>query len=116
MDFSELNAPARYVLRSGTHDDTPVPHRRLTSWRTTIWKTLNFFYGERCGFAVPGSHGVDHLDWFATHGDQTHRDERRLARRRATVAGRREHRRGDLRDVRARRALARTDDPALVRG
>jgi hypothetical protein len=39
-------------------------------WTGTIWKTLNFLYGNRCGFAVPGVHGIDHLDWFATHGDQ----------------------------------------------
>jgi hypothetical protein len=39
-------------------------------WDALIWKALNFFYGQRCGFAVPGSHDVDHADWFATHGDQ----------------------------------------------
>lgn len=69
MDFSEIDDPGRYVIRAG---DT---HTRPFSigddvWRQTIWKVLNFFYGNRCGFAVPGSHGVDHLDWFATHGDQ----------------------------------------------
>ncbi|HVE35544.1 MAG TPA: glycoside hydrolase family 9 protein, partial [Gemmatimonadaceae bacterium] len=69
MNFSELNAPGTYVLRSGR--TTTKPFRIAADvWRQTIWKTLNFFYGERCGFAVPGSHDVDHLDWFATHGNQ----------------------------------------------
>jgi len=69
MDFSEVNTPGSYFIRSGNTSTKPF-HIADDVWRTTIWKTLNFFYGERCGFAVPGSHGVDHLDWFATHGDQ----------------------------------------------
>jgi hypothetical protein len=69
MDFSAVNAPGRYVIRAGNRSTRPF---RIGEdvWQGTIWKALNFFYGERCGFAVPGSHGVDHLDWFATHGDQ----------------------------------------------
>lgn len=69
MDFSGINEPGRYIIRAGD------VHTRAFSigddvWKPTIWKALNFFYGNRCGFDVPGSHGVDHLDWFATHGDQ----------------------------------------------
>ncbi|MEP6730301.1 MAG: glycoside hydrolase family 9 protein, partial [bacterium] len=69
MDFSEVNTPGRYLLRAGSVSTRPF---RIGAdvWEETIWKTLNFFYGERCGFAVPGSHGVDHLDWFATHGTE----------------------------------------------
>ena len=69
MDFSEVNAPGTYVLRAG---DLTTRSFRIGDdvWKESLWKALNFFYGERCGFAVPGSHGVDHLDWFATHGDQ----------------------------------------------
>ncbi|HEY9227126.1 MAG TPA: glycoside hydrolase family 9 protein, partial [Gemmatimonadaceae bacterium] len=69
MDFSEVNAPGRYVLRAGGTTTRPFAIGD-TVWNTTLWKALNFFYAERCGFEVPGSHGVDHLDWFATHGDQ----------------------------------------------
>ncbi len=69
MDFSEINAPGSYAIRSG--GTTTRPFRiGADAWDQSIWATLNFFYGERCGYAVPGSHGVDHLDWFATHGDQ----------------------------------------------
>jgi hypothetical protein len=69
MDFSEVNAPGRYVIRTG-----PTTTRSFAiggeAWKESIWKTLNFFYAERCGYAVPGSHDVDHLDWFATLGDK----------------------------------------------
>ncbi|MHB1192079.1 MAG: glycoside hydrolase family 9 protein [Longimicrobiales bacterium] len=69
MDFSEVTTPGTYVLRSG--DGTTRPFRVGTdAWEATVWQVLNFFYGNRCGFDVPGSHGVDHLDWFATLGDQ----------------------------------------------
>ncbi|HEX7242192.1 MAG TPA: glycoside hydrolase family 9 protein [Longimicrobiaceae bacterium] len=69
MDFSEVDAPGRYVLRAGGTVTRPF---RIGGdvWEGTVWKALNFFYGNRCGYAVPGSHGVDHLDWFAAHGDR----------------------------------------------
>ena len=69
LDFSEVNEPGQYVLRAG---DITTRSFRIDDavWKGTIWKALNFLYGNRCGFPVPGSHGVDHLDWFATHGDE----------------------------------------------
>ncbi|MBC7898273.1 MAG: glycoside hydrolase family 9 protein, partial [Cytophagaceae bacterium] len=69
MDFSEVTKSGTYVLRAGDHESRPFAIGD-DAWRGTLWKTLNFFYGNRCGFDVPGSHGVDHLDWFATLGDQ----------------------------------------------
>jgi hypothetical protein len=69
MDFSEVNAPGRYVIRAGSTITRPFTIGD-DAWKSSIWKALNFFFGERCGFAVPGSHDVDHLDWFATHDDQ----------------------------------------------
>lgn len=69
LDFSEVKVPGRYVLRSG--DVTTKPFRiGDDAWKSSIWKTLNFYYGNRCGFDVPGIHGIDHLDWFATFGNQ----------------------------------------------
>jgi hypothetical protein len=69
LDFSEVTRPGAYVLRLG--DETTRPFRIGSDvWEGSVWKTLNFFYGNRCGFDVPGVHGVDHLDWFAVHGDQ----------------------------------------------
>ena len=69
LDFSELNSPGTYVIRAG---DIVSRSFRIDRdvWETTVWKALNYMYGNRCGFAVPGSHDIDHLDWFATHGNQ----------------------------------------------
>ena len=114
MDFSEVDAPGSYVLRAG--DVVTRPFRiGDDAWKGTIWKTLNFFYGNRCGDHVPGVHGIDHLDWFATHGDQ-----------RITMSGG-WHDAGDLSQgvintgegtyamfALAERLAARGDDPALV--
>ena len=69
LDFSEVNAPGRYVIRAGGLHTRPF-QIGAEVWEGTVWKALNFFYGNRCGFDVPGSHGVDHLDWFATHAGQ----------------------------------------------
>jgi len=69
MDFSEAEAPGRYVIRAGETTTRPFSIGEDV-WSTTIWKALNFFYGNRCGYDVPGSHPVDHLDWFATHGGE----------------------------------------------
>lgn len=69
LDFSEITTPGDYVLRAGGVVTKPF---RIgdDAWKASIWKTLNFFYGNRCGFDVPGVHGIDHLDWFATRGDK----------------------------------------------
>ena len=69
MDFSEVRLPGSYVLQAGDIRTRPF---RIDSnvWRGTIWKAINFFYGERCGFAIPGLHDVCHRDWQATLGDK----------------------------------------------
>jgi len=67
LDFTEIHRPGRYVIRAGDRTTRPFAIGPDV-WHHSIWKTLNFFYGNRCGFDVPGSHPVDHLDWFATHG------------------------------------------------
>ena len=69
LDFSDVETPGRYVLRAGDVVTRPFAIGGDV-WVASLWKTLNFFYGNRCGFEVPGVHGVDHRDWFATHGDQ----------------------------------------------
>ncbi len=69
LDFSEVNTPGSYILRAG--NTTTRPFRIAGDvWTESVWQGLNFFYGNRCGYPVPGVHGVDHLDWFATLGNQ----------------------------------------------
>jgi glycosyl hydrolase family 9 len=67
LDFSGIRVPGTYIVRAG---DRETQRFRIAdnAWDSTIWKTLNFFYGNRCGYNVPGVHPVDHLDWFVTHG------------------------------------------------
>jgi hypothetical protein len=67
FDFSEVTAPGTYLIR--TPSATSRPFRVGDDvWIRTIWKSLNFLYGNRCGYHVPGVHPVDHLDWYATLG------------------------------------------------
>lgn len=69
MDFSHVSRPGTYLLQAGETRTRPF---RIDGnvWRGTIEKAINFFYGERCGFAVPGLHDVCHRDWQATLGDK----------------------------------------------
>jgi hypothetical protein len=70
MDFSEVEAPGIYTLKTG--DLASQPFRIGPEvWELTIGKAINFFYAERCGYAVPGVHDVCHQDWQAKHQDQT---------------------------------------------
>lgn len=69
MDFSEIQRPGSYRIEAG--GETTRPFRIGPDvWRDSILKALNFFYAERCGFAVPGVHGVCHRDWQSIHGDK----------------------------------------------
>jgi hypothetical protein len=67
LDFSAIRDAGTYRIEAG---GTRTPPFRVEDdvWAGTIRKTVNFFFAERCGFAVPGIHGVCHRDWFATQG------------------------------------------------
>lgn len=69
LDFSEVQKPGTYQLRAGGKTTRPF---RIGDdvWKSSIWKAINFFYVERCGFAIPGVHDVCHKDWVVTHGDK----------------------------------------------
>jgi hypothetical protein len=66
MDFSAIRQPGRYLIQAGDRRTQPFAIGD-DAWRSTVLKTINFFYAERCGFAVPGYHDVEHQDWLATH-------------------------------------------------
>lgn len=66
LDFSAHTAAGRYFLRAGDlesapFDITPDPCEE------SLWRVLNFFFCERCGFPVPGKHGACHQDILARH-------------------------------------------------
>ncbi|MDW8131427.1 MAG: glycoside hydrolase family 9 protein, partial [Bryobacterales bacterium] len=69
LDFSEVEAPGTYVLRAGERTSRPF---RIGAdvWKSSLWKAINFFFVERCGYAVPGVHDVCHRDWLLVHGDK----------------------------------------------
>ena len=69
LDFSSIRQPGRYVIQAGAHRTQPFAIGDA-AWRSTVLKTINFFFAERCGYAVPGYHDVEHRDWLATHGDR----------------------------------------------
>ncbi len=67
LDFSEVRRPGNYILRTG--GVTTQPFRIAADcWQGTVWKTVNFFYGERCGDRIAGVHDACHLDRQAESG------------------------------------------------
>jgi hypothetical protein len=70
LDFTGFTKPGRYLLRAGPTAGRPFAISDEL-WYGTIEKALNFYYGERCGFDVPGVHRVCHQDWQGTHEGQT---------------------------------------------
>lgn len=70
LDFTEVQRPGTYYLRAGKRASRPFPIGDDV-WKSSIWKAINFFYAERCGFAIPGVHDVCHRDWVLKHGDKS---------------------------------------------
>lgn len=70
LDFSAFTKPGKYFLRSGQASGKPFAISDDV-WYNVIEKALNFYYGQRCGFDVPGVHHVCHQDWQGTHDGQT---------------------------------------------
>ncbi len=69
MDFSEVREPGTYIIRAGDRETRSFPIGDEV-WTASLWKAINFFYVERCGFAVPGVHDICHRDWVLNHGDK----------------------------------------------
>ena len=68
MDFSDVNTDGTYVLEVGKLKTKPFAIGSfLQVYRSSIIKTINHFYCQRCGFAIPGIHDVCHLDWMSVH-------------------------------------------------
>lgn len=65
LDFSECTRPGRYRLESGGLPRAGVLLR--DPGEEALWKAVNFFYCQRCGFPVPGKHSSCHQDIVARH-------------------------------------------------
>ncbi|HEV2646347.1 MAG TPA: glycoside hydrolase family 9 protein [Acidobacteriaceae bacterium] len=70
LDFTTFTKPGRYYLRCGETHARPFSISE-DLWFSVIEKALNFYYGQRCGFDVPGIHHVCHQDWQGTHNGVT---------------------------------------------
>lgn len=68
LDFSEFREEGCYYLeteeaRSFTFEISNQIYGE------TIWKIINFFFTERCGYPIPGHHGRCHCDIYAKYGN-----------------------------------------------
>ena len=69
LDFSRFMESGHYRLRLGETLTEPF----LISddaFLDTQWRLLNFIFCQRCGYKVPGIHGVCHQDVFCNHAGQ----------------------------------------------
>ena len=71
-DFTKFNSAGTYILEAGKLHSKPFIIDKFSSvYRSSIIKTINHFYTQRCGFAIEGIHDACHLDWLCIHGDQS---------------------------------------------
>ena len=66
MDFTDLTEEGRFFLRAGDVVTRPFSIAQDV-YRSSILKTLNFFFAQRCGYPVPGVHDICHTDFMCEH-------------------------------------------------
>lgn len=66
LDFSKFAEPGRYVIKSGSLESVAFDIGNSLQ-KEALWKAVNFFYCQRCGFPVPGKHSACHQDILAHH-------------------------------------------------
>lgn len=70
LDFSEVRTEGTYLLICG---EAVTRTFRIAEeiWEDSIWKTINLFFCERCGYEVPGVHKYCHGNVVDHHGDKS---------------------------------------------
>lgn len=68
LDFSSLEKTGSYKIQVGSLFSKSFPIGDA-AYLSTAWRTLNFFFAERCGFDQPGIHQACHKDVFSVHPD-----------------------------------------------
>ncbi|MDH6356519.1 glycoside hydrolase family 9 protein [Parabacteroides sp. PF5-9] len=68
LDFSDLNKAGRYTIAVDDIVSKPFAIGD-EAYLATAWRTLNFFYAERCGYDQPGIHQECHQDVWCIHPD-----------------------------------------------
>lgn len=69
LDFSKLDKSGIYRIHSG-EIKSGIFRIDENIWLQPIFKTINFFFCQRCGFHVPGIHTECHKDWQGFKGDE----------------------------------------------
>jgi len=68
LDFSNFNTPGYYTLKIDNRVTKPFPIGS-DAYLATAWRTLNYFFTERCGYDQPGIHQPCHTDVTVVHPD-----------------------------------------------
>jgi hypothetical protein len=66
LDFTSFNKPGKYILEYGKTATQPFPIG-MNIWENSMWRVLNFIFCQRCGYSVPGKHGICHQDLCSEH-------------------------------------------------
>ncbi len=66
IDFTDFKQEGQYMIRVGDIKTQPFYINR-NIWENSAWRVLNFMFCERCGYPVPGKHGVCHTDLNGEH-------------------------------------------------
>jgi len=69
LDFSDFQTTGIYNIHTGTLESKPFPIDE-NIWLQPLFKAINFFFCERCGYNVPGIHLECHKDWQGFRGDE----------------------------------------------
>lgn len=67
LDFSEITDSGFFCLQVGDFITSAFEIGEKVM-ETAVWKVINFIFCERCGYPVPGKHGICHRDVTAEHG------------------------------------------------
>lgn len=70
LDFSEVQATGNYLLMAGDLVSRVFPIADDV-WEDSVWKTINLFFCERCGFEVPAIHKYCHGNVITKHGGKS---------------------------------------------
>jgi hypothetical protein len=68
LDFSKFQTTGIYRIRLGSLVSNPFPIQENV-WLDPVFKAVNFYFCERCGYNVPGLHQECHQDWQGVRGD-----------------------------------------------
>ncbi len=66
IDFTAFKKEGQYKIRVGSITTKPF-YISPDIWDNSAWRVLNFLFCERCGYPVPGKHGVCHTDIHGMH-------------------------------------------------